>query len=98
MKYTKEQMEQRIEDYLLQDYIRSDGTRIPIVAYRIAFAKEDELIGIYDSISDVVANLNISAPSVKKSLETGCAIKGITFMYPHVIEDETDPFVRKIIL
>lgn len=96
--YTKAEMDQRIEDYLIHGFIRRDEIRKPIVAYRVSFAKEDEIIGIYDSVTDVVHNLNVSAPSVNKSIETGCAIKGITFIRVKPDDDGLDPWVRKIIL
>lgn len=80
--YDKQEMDKRIEDYLIYNVIDKDYKCKPVIAYKIMFGKEDELIGVFNSINDAMLNLRISTPSINKSLKYGVAIKGYIFKYP----------------
>ena len=80
--YDKQEMDKRIEDYLLYGYISREKKCKPVIAYKVMFGEEDELVGVFNSVNDAMLNLRISTPSINKSLNYGVAIKGYVFKHP----------------
>lgn len=71
MKISEKDMLQRIEDYLVYNYLPTDNKNKPIVAYEINYDKTEMLAYIFLNKYEALQWLDLSYPTVLKYTDTG---------------------------